>query len=116
MTPEAIDRLRRCVWRGNVRELQNALEKVAMLSDKTRLAAADLDGVVPADILRTADSRTPGNGAIRPYAAALEEFERQTLAEALTAAHGHVDEAAKLLGLARATLYRKLHALGMLSQ
>jgi transcriptional regulator with PAS, ATPase and Fis domain len=116
LMPEAIDRLRRCVWRGNVRELQNALEKVAMLSDKTRLSAADLDGIVPADILRTADTSVPGNGTIKPYAASLEEFERQALGEALAAAHGRVDEAAKLLGLGRATLYRKMNSLGIVSQ
>jgi transcriptional regulator of acetoin/glycerol metabolism len=71
---------------------------------------------VPADVLRSADSRAPINGAIRPYAASLEEFERQALAEAMAAAHGRVEEAAKLLGLGRATLYRKLRALGIASQ
>jgi transcriptional regulator with PAS, ATPase and Fis domain len=116
LMPEAIDRLCRCVWRGNVRELQNALEKVAMLSDKTRLSAADLDGIVPADVLRGADRREQANGATRPYAASLEEFERRVLADALTATRGRVEDAAKLLGLGRATLYRKMRTLGLLSQ
>ena len=116
LMPDAIDRLCRCVWRGNIRELQNALEKVAMLSDKTRLTASDLDGIVPADILPSQASGEPLTGATRPYAASFEEFERQLLSDALTQANGRVEEAAKILGLARATLYRKLRSLGMVSQ
>jgi transcriptional regulator with PAS, ATPase and Fis domain len=116
LMPEAVDRLRQCAWRGNVRELQNALEKVAMLSDKTRLAAADLDGIVPAASLPIPNTSAQTAGGVRPYAEALEEFERQLLANALTATHGRVEDAAKTLGLTRATLYRKLHTLGIKSQ
>jgi transcriptional regulator with PAS, ATPase and Fis domain len=116
LMPDAIERLRQCAWRGNVRELHNALEKVAMLSDQTRLVAADLDGIVPADSLR-ADSRgaeSTGNGA--SYADALADFERRLLDEALSKTQGRVEEAARNLGLGRATLYRKLRALGIASQ
>ncbi len=116
LTPDAIERLRQCAWRGNVRELHNALEKVAMLSDQTRLAAADLDGVVPAARAHPAAAKAPPTGTIRPYNEALEEFERELLTNALAAARGRVEDAAAMLGLARATLYRKIHALGILSQ
>ena len=116
LMPEAIDRLRRCVWRGNIRELQNALEKVAMLSDKTRLHAADLDGIVPDDVLVAPDGKAATSGTIRPYAASLEEFERETLTNALAQANGRVDSAAQILGLARATLYRRMRSLGITSQ
>lgn len=116
LTPDAIERLRQCAWRGNVRELHNALEKVAMLSDKTRLAAADLDGIVPA-----VSRQAQGPGALvtntaGTYSDAVEDFERQLLSHALAAAQGRVEVAAKNLGLARATLYRKLHTLGIVSQ
>jgi len=111
LTPEAIERLRQCAWRGNVRELRNVLEKAAMLSDKTRLAAADLEGVVPPDRLRAPLAGVLPSGAIHPYADALAEFERQLLTNALAAAHGRVEDAAKMLGLARATVYRKVRAL-----
>jgi transcriptional regulator of acetoin/glycerol metabolism len=95
--------------------LQNVLEKVAMLSDKTRLGAADLDGIAPADTLREADSSGHMAGAPRTYAAAIEDCERQLLSDALAATQGRVEEAAKRLGLGRATLYRKLSALGLSS-
>ncbi len=120
LTPDAIARLRQCAWRGNVRELRNVLEKAVMLSDKTRLAAADFDGILPAvrQHAPAADAR-PGGGAtptIRPYAEAMAAYERQLLADALAAAHGRIEDAAKMLGLARATLYRKVRALGLSSQ
>jgi transcriptional regulator with PAS, ATPase and Fis domain len=116
LTPEAIDRLRRCAWRGNVRELQNVLEKVAMLSDKTRLTAADLEGIVPNETLPAPENRTPTPGPLRTYTHEFETFERQLLTQALAATNNRVEEAAKLLGLGRATLYRKMKAHRLLSQ
>jgi transcriptional regulator with PAS, ATPase and Fis domain len=115
LTSEAIARLRQCAWRGNVRELRNVLEKATMLSDKTRLDAADLEGIVPASSQRAPGAGFSPSGSIRPYADAFEEFERQLLTEAIAAAHGRVEEAAKMLGLARATLYRKVRTLGITS-
>lgn len=126
LAPDAIERLRQCAWRGNVRELHNALEKVAMLSDKTRLNAADLDGIVPdvGERPRSAGAASAGTtistvgtiGTTRNYATALADFERQFLGNALAAADGRVEVAARSLGLSRATLYRKLHTLGIAAQ
>ena len=120
LTPEAIECLRQCAWRGNVRELHNVLEKVLMHSDKARIAASDLEGIVPARALKAPDAISmddiPVPGSVRPYADELEAFERRVLANALKASDDRVEEAAKQLGLARATLYRKLHNLGMVSQ
>ncbi|MEI7613943.1 MAG: sigma 54-interacting transcriptional regulator [Betaproteobacteria bacterium] len=116
LMPEAIDRLRRCAWRGNVRELQNVLEKVAMLSDKTRLTASDLEGIVPAEVVQAPNTTGQFGDTLRPYHLEFEEFERQLLSQALAAADHRVEEAAKMLGLGRATVYRKMKALGLLSQ
>jgi len=116
LTSEAIARLRQCAWRGNVRELRNVLEKATMLSDKTRLDAADLEGIVPASSQRAAGAGFSPSDNICPYADAFEEFERQLLTNALSAAHGRVEQAAKMLGLARATLYRKVRTLGIASR
>jgi transcriptional regulator with PAS, ATPase and Fis domain len=112
LTSDAIELLRKCAWRGNIRELRNVLEKAAMLTDKQRLSAADLSGIVALD----AGGALPPAGATRPartYAEEFEEFERELLTRALEASGGRVDDAAKALGLARATLYRKLASLGL---
>lgn len=115
LKPDAIERLRRCLWRGNVRELQNVLEKAAMLSDKTRLGAADLDGIIPAETLPEIVPESGGE-AVRSYAEAFADFERRLLAEALAASGGRVELAARKLRLGRATLYRKLSGIEGLSQ
>ena len=115
LMPEAIDRLRRCAWRGNVRELQNVLEKVAMLSDKTRLMASDLEGIVPTEIWQAQDSKGQFPNTTRSYSLEFEEFERQLLTQALAAAGNRVEDAARMLGLGRATAYRKMKAHGLLS-
>ncbi|MFT3963545.1 sigma-54 interaction domain-containing protein [Propionivibrio sp.] len=117
LAPDAIERLCQCRWPGNIRELRNVLEKAAMLSDKSWLSAEDLEGILP----KEAGGARPGlaaatAGSVRSYAQAVEEFEREFLSNALSVAHGKVDEAANILGLARATLYRKLKAHGLLSQ
>ena len=130
LLPDALARLRRCAWRGNVRELQNVLEKVAMLSDTLQLSAADFDGVLPPDTLANGGV-PPGGAANQPigigeaattvlaletgHAAAMAAFERTLLLEALAACDGQVERAAQRLGLARATFYRKLQAHGLKS-
>jgi transcriptional regulator of acetoin/glycerol metabolism len=48
-----------------------------------------------------------------PYAQAEAEFERQTLEQALAASNGQISEAAKLLGISRATFYKKLARTGL---
>ncbi|MEI7432030.1 MAG: sigma 54-interacting transcriptional regulator [Betaproteobacteria bacterium] len=116
LMPDAIDRLNRCAWRGNVRELQNALEKVAMLSDKTRLQASDLEGIVPNEIIPAQNAQDLTPGTPRTYALEFEEFERQLLIQALAASENRAEDAAKILGLGRATMYRKMRTLGLLSQ
>lgn len=116
LLPDAVERLRQCTWRGNVRELQNVLEKVVMLSDKALLDVTDLEGILPASVL-PADGVSPLPAPQTPtYATAFEEFERKLLNEALLAAQGRVELAAKRLGLGRATLYRKLQIMGFVSK
>ncbi len=115
LTPGAIERLQHCAWRGNIRELGNVLEKAAMLSENTRLDVGDLDGIVPPAGASPHRAKVSQIGTVRNYTEAVAGFERDLLADALVAAGGRVDEAARLLGIARATLYRKLSALGIVT-
>lgn len=98
------ERLLAYPWPGNVRELSNAIESLVVLSPPDRL---DLS-LLPGDALGA-------RGAAR---ASLDErlaaYERGLLATALAAAGGNRTEAAKALGIGRATLYEKLkkHGIG----
>ena len=120
LTPEAIERLRRCAWRGNVRELQNVLEKAVMLSDHARLSVAELEGIIPEEEIEPTAAAPEAllvpTGALRSHALEMGAYERQLLLRALESAQNRVEEAARLLGLGRATMYRKLRTHGLLSQ
>jgi DNA-binding NtrC family response regulator len=111
-----------------VRELRNTLERALMLSDRSVIdarALAPFLGPVRAtpDVAPAApqagasplrdEMREAGSVPIVPYADALAAWERRFLTDALAACGGKVVEAAARLGIGRATLYKKLAALGI---
>ncbi|GGY18331.1 sigma-54 interaction domain-containing protein [Paludibacterium paludis] len=101
LSPPALDWLTQQPWPGNIRQLRNALEQASMLSDHNELTLADF-----APGARRAQP-------VRPLADTLARAEREALIDALAAASGNKTEAARLLGLGRATLYEKLAAHGL---
>jgi len=105
---EAFDLLRLHDWPGNVRELHNVLERASMLSDEPRLGLDDF-----VSILRVPPAEAAAAGPLQRYDDALAEFERRAIRDALNITNGKVPEAAKLLGMGRATLYKKLVSLGI---
>jgi transcriptional regulator of acetoin/glycerol metabolism len=88
-------------WPGNVRELANVLERGCILSDNIELEAADFA------FLGTATAP-----ASMRYADALAAFDRNIIRAALQDSGGNVPAAARQLGLSRATLYKRIAALG----
>jgi two-component system response regulator HydG len=90
-------------WPGNVRELENCLERACALSSANELQVRDLPTQVysvPMDLLGLSQ---PSNGIV-PIA----ELERQTILNALAQVNGDKMMAARLLGIGKTTLYRKL--------
>jgi transcriptional regulator with GAF, ATPase, and Fis domain/tetratricopeptide (TPR) repeat protein len=104
LAPEVLERLGRCAWPGNVRELRGEVLKMAMVASGERVERRDLEShpELFASILR------PARRAARPPAGTLRDLERRQVERALEAAQGDKEKAARLLGLSRATLYRKL--------
>jgi DNA-binding NtrC family response regulator len=98
-TPRAADQLLRCEWRGNVRELQNAVEHAVALCDGNRIDLEDLP-----EGLRTVLPRPVVAERIR----SLAEVEREYILAALQAVEGNKTRAAAELGIGVATLFRKL--------
>jgi len=89
-------------WPGNVRELENSLERACALSSGAELQVRDLPtnlGSAPA----TSHRGVPSNGII-PMA----DLEKQTILHALAQVNGDKMLAARLLGIGKTTLYRKL--------
>ena len=110
LSPEAMALLQRHQWPGNVRELQNILERASMNTDEQRLGLAAFPNL--ARLAGAAEEPAPEPAAPTTYAAAMDEAERRLLEAALKAAHGKVADAARNLGIGRATLYKRLTALG----
>jgi len=103
LSPGAMELLRRHAWPGNVRELQNVLERAMMNTDAHTLQVADFKEleVLP----RGAEADILPQGCT--FAEAVAEAERRILESALKACNGNVVEAARRLGIGRATFYRK---------
>ena len=89
-------------WPGNVRELDHAVERAVLLADGEAVRARDLG-------LRAAGTE----GAPRLEDLTLEEVERLLIQKALARHAGNVSEAARLLGLSRSALYRRLQHHGL---
>ncbi|HUX67980.1 MAG TPA: sigma-54 dependent transcriptional regulator [Terriglobales bacterium] len=101
---EAMARLLGYEWPGNIRELENCVERTLALSAGPRLEAADLPSYLQQQRPRPATPQAAANASIR----AIAEVEREAILDALTQVKGDKLLAAKLLGIGKTTLYRKL--------
>jgi transcriptional regulator with PAS, ATPase and Fis domain len=105
ISPEALRLLLSYAWPGNVRELKNAIEFAAIGCKGQRITVTDL----PPEITRS-QSHTP----LSTYMPSTTNHdERAQLLRALNQTSGNRSEAAKLLGMSRATLYRRLANYGI---
>lgn len=98
----AMQMLRGYRWPGNVRELRTAVEHGVVLARGAEIEAKDLPESVRAGG-RWGEGNHPKAGAVR-----LEDLEQQAIAAALQKTGDNITEAAKLLGISRRTLHRKL--------
>ncbi len=102
ISPRAMEMLRNRNWPGNVRELENALHRAMIMTDNTSLDIEDFSALPMLAIPAARSSSL--SGAPRPLA----EVEREAIQNALNYFQGNVTQAAKALGIAKSTLYRKL--------
>ncbi|PNG24365.1 sigma-54-dependent Fis family transcriptional regulator [Methylocella silvestris] len=109
LSADAIARLQKHAWPGNIRELSNMIERLVLLADRPSLRAVDLEpyfsgGGSPS--APTEPSLHPETLAIRPYVAAASHTAQQ-LRQAIVQCGGNKSRAAQLLGLtARQFTYR----------
>jgi DNA-binding NtrC family response regulator len=100
-TPEAMAAIKRYSWPGNIRELQNVVERAVALCTGNMVELADL----PDEIRR----HSPADDQIViPVGASMEEIEQLAILQTLKKTHGDKELAARLLGIGLATLYRRL--------
>ncbi len=109
LDPDAQKLLMRYNWPGNIRELENAIERAALLAEH---------GLVRADDLRLGDFQASGTREssvvrIPPTGIALEEIERQALTESLKMANWVQKDAADLLNISPRVMNYKIKTLGI---
>jgi DNA-binding NtrC family response regulator len=90
-------------WPGNVRELEHVIERASLLATGDEITAADLMLRPRTDVAPKLEEMT------------LEQVERYLIERALATQGGNVSEAARVLGLSRSALYRRLASLGIRS-
>jgi transcriptional regulator with PAS, ATPase and Fis domain len=103
-TPAAIERLTNFDWPGNVRQLQNEIQRAVLLSESDMVDASDLS------ITR---AKPEGIESQDTNFTLLEGVERNAIVQMLKETNGNKLEAAKRLGIGRQTLYNKIKAYGI---
>ena len=114
-TDEVIALFTRYRWPGNIRELANIVERLAILHPGRMISEADVTAVLPVDRgARQPAEPLPDPAALeRSLSDTLDEYERVLISRALSMTAGNVAEAARRLKTDRPNLYRRMRRLGI---
>ncbi len=104
-SPAAAELLRRCEWPGNVRQLQNEVQRAVLMAEEKVIDIGDLAVSPTAPVTEQADA--PGTFTL------MEAMERNTIIQMLKETGGNKLETAKRLGIGRQTLYNKIRNYGI---
>ena len=120
---EVLDMLQSYDWPGNVRELKHSVDRMAALHSEGALQVSDLPSALRNHLASSAldrlsaavDSKPAEEFYLAPQSPVISipQSEKQTIARALAATGGARAEAARLLGIGRTTLYRKMREYGI---
>lgn len=98
---EALDELKKYKWPGNIRELKNVVERIAVLSSHDAITLSDVRSII--------GHQTNGQKASNTLLHEYEAIERSNILSALKQAKGNKTKAAEILGITRTKLHRKLN-------
>ena len=110
INPEVVKTLQQYPWPGNIRELQNIMERLIILAAGGKIAASDLPDYLqqkPASLSSGLFSEKVGLKEWR------EKAEREFIRQSLDHCDWNISETAKLLGIERTNLHKKMKALGI---
>ncbi len=107
----AQNRLRNYDWPGNVRELKSIVHRLLILGSGESIEADEVNAVLGTQVSSVAQSA--GFDFDMPLRQAREQFEKSYLEYQLRLADGNVSQVAKVAGIERTHLYRKMKALGV---
>ncbi len=110
--PQALDSMLRYSWPGNVRELENAVERAVILCNGDLITGRELPASV-VDAPAAATTAAAPEGDISLAGLSLDTVERRAIEETLRQTGDNKSEAARRLGITRATLHNKLRKYGL---
>jgi DNA-binding NtrC family response regulator len=117
LSDEALRTMMRYDWLGNVRELENSVERACALSSGPVLHLGDLPTQLQQQGLEArraaATKGSPAESSGTPEVKTLAELEREAILDAIRTLSGDKLQAAKMLGIGKTTLYRKLKEYGI---
>jgi DNA-binding NtrC family response regulator len=111
ITNDALEALSGYPWPGNIRELENTIERIVILSPEEEIGVGDLPSEVRAGVAPTASRTHPFE--LPEEGLDLEEVEMDLLRQAMDRAGGNAAKAAKLVGLTPKTLEARMRRLGL---
>ncbi|NDV19848.1 response regulator [Pseudodesulfovibrio sp. JC047] len=106
LSPSAMQMLLDSPWKGNIRELENVIERAVLLADGKSITLESLC----ANISPCSHVAAEKIGQVVELKSAVEKAEIAAIRQALTVAEGNRSKAAKILGIGRRTLYDKIDA------
>ena len=112
VTPQAMSALRRYQWPGNIRQLENYLRRIFVLSENEVI---DMDELPP-EILDTSLPTTDLEFDIPEEGVSLDDIIKEYICSALAKSNGTQIQAAKLLGISRRKLQHRMQKYGLQSQ
>jgi DNA-binding NtrC family response regulator len=111
--PPALERLMSHQWDGNVRELQNIIERAVVMAAGNEITLQDLPEELRSPDRGETDCSETIDQTMKPYQAAKFEFESEYLTRALQKSEGNVALASRLTGISRQHFYDKLARHGL---
>jgi DNA-binding NtrC family response regulator len=122
LEPNALAEIEGYQWPGNIRELKNAVQRAAVTRKGNIIETVRLPLIRGSAQTRSTERDEP-ESALEPavqkksigstISGTLEEHEREVIIQACKASFGNLTKTAKMLGIGRATLYRKLEKFGL---
>ncbi len=103
ISPDAAHALRTYHWPRNIRELRNLIERIMILEEGETLELENLPAGIRGDV---------APGAVREGPMTMEELEKDHILRTLNAMDGNISQTAKILGISRHTIMRKLEKWG----
>lgn len=118
---DALALLKSFSWPGNVRQLENVIERAVVIAEEEILTVIDMPAEVfqkPEDVPFVVGNHEPTHqplvaATVSNYRLERERFEREKIVKALGTAKGNKAEAARILGIARTTLVSRMKKLGL---